>query len=435
MMEKIKNTIQRVFIFKDVIIILPLSILIFRIFFSQRRASVFDVIALAVLLIWRYILNRKPGRLLPKFLIVSVLLYMTSDLIGALLSDNKYWELTELRKYVHVFIGGLLFTTPLENKTRKLLITIFIIAAAVAGFQGIWQYFMIGIRSQGNLSHSILFAETLALASGSAIFMIFFRKDAILNLEIYRLFLLPVILLTLGGILFSGSRGVWIAFGVAMMVPLFMYEHRKALIFFLVSIIALSITFYFSINLRDKATSIITSIYTEDAKGSAGTRLELWKGALLIFKESPILGVGTGNFESSITRLVHEKKLKETPTLVHAHNIFLQALATRGIIGFATLATLFVALIKWGINEIRGHGGMGGYIIIFTTILTIVGGLTEDNLGTTKYLAAYCFTAGLLGSSGLAKEYFKIGDEPNRKTEHGRGNIKNLTDDKTLIKT
>jgi O-antigen ligase len=177
-----------------------------------------------------------------------------------------------------------------------------------------------------------------------------------------------------------------------------MYGLRKALIFLLVSIMALSITFYSSINLRDKAISVITSIYSEDAKGSTGSRLELWKGALLIFKESPILGTGTGNFESRIKNFVHERKLQEVPFMMHAHNVFLQALATRGIIGFATLVTLFVALIKWGINEIREHGGIGGYIILFTTILTIVGGLTEDNLGTIKYLSAYCFTIGLLGT-------------------------------------
>jgi hypothetical protein len=54
----------------------------------------------------------------------------------------------------------------------------------------------------------------------------------------------------------------------------------------------------------------------------------------------------------------------------------------------------------WGINETKFSGGIGGYIIAFCTILTIVGGLTEDNLGTTKYLAAYCFTIGLFGSIG-----------------------------------
>jgi O-antigen ligase len=150
--------------------------------------------------------------------------------------------------------------------------------------------------------------------------------------------------------------------------------------------------------LKEKATSIVTSFYTEDEKGSTGSRVELWKGALLIFKESPLMGVGTGNFESSIKRLVHEKKLKKTPTLVHAHNIFLQALATRGVFGIITTLGLFIALIKWGTEEIRNHGSVGGYIIILSTAFTMISGLTENNIEFTRFLAAYCFTIGLFGS-------------------------------------
>jgi O-antigen ligase len=176
----------------------------------------------------------------------------------------------------------------------------------------------------------------------------------------------------------------------------------------LLIIALLSIPFYTGNNLRNKAKSIVTSVYTEDVKGSTGTRIELWKGALLIFNESPLLGVGTGNFVPSINRLVQAKRLKEIPNVVHAHNIFLQALATRGILGFIILAMFFIALMKWGMSETKSHGGIGGYIIMFCTILTMVGGLTEDNLGTTKYFAAYFFTIGLIGPFGLIKEKFSV---------------------------
>ncbi len=419
-MEEIKKSIQRFIKFEDIILIIPLSILIFRIFFSQRRASVFDLVALGILLAWRFYYRHNPHRPLPKFLFVSVLLYMTSDLIGALLSDNQYWELTELRKYVHVFIGGLLFTTPIEERTRKILIILFFIAAAAAGFQGILQLFNAGVRAQGSLPHSILYAETLALVCGSAIFMMFFHNRNVFESKIGLFFLLIVLILVFGGILSSQSRGVWIALLVASAVTLSLYDRRKTVLFLACIIAVSSVIFYFRIDLREKTKSIITSVYTEDENGSTGTRIELWKGALLIFKESPLLGAGAGNFELNIKRLIQEKKLKQMPIMVHAHNIFLQALATRGMIGFTVLITIFISLIKWGMSEIAA-GRIGGYIIIFATILTIVGGLTEDNLGTTKYLAAYCFTVGFLGSSELAKEYFKIGVVPNCEAETKRG--------------
>ncbi len=401
--DRTKNLLGKLEKFKEVILIIPLSIIIFRIFFSQRRASVFDVVALAVLVIWRYFIAKKPFRRLPKFLIISVFLYMLSDFVGALLSDNRYWELTELRKYVHVFIGGLLFITPMEARTRKILVTLFFIAAAVAGAQGIWQYYKIGMRSEGSLPHAILYAETLALVCGVVIFMLLFHNRNMFESKIGLSFFLTVLFLTFGGILFSESRGVWVALFVASAVTLSLYNRRKTLLFLVCIIAVLSITFYFRVDLRERAKSIITSIYTEDVNSSTGTRTELWKGALLIFKGSPLLGAGTGNFESNIKRLIQERKLKQPLTMVHAHNIFLQALATRGIIGFAILAAIFTALIKWGASEIQSPWRIGGYIIIFSTILTMVGGLTEDNLGTTKYLAAYCFTIGLLAPLGFMK--------------------------------
>jgi O-antigen ligase len=83
--------------------------------------------------------------------------------------------------------------------------------------------------------------------------------------------------------------------------------------------------------------------------------------------------------------------------MVHAHNIFLQALATRGAVGFIATLGLFIALIQWGLEETRNHGGAGGYIIILSTAFTIMSGLTENNIEFTKFLAAYCFTIGLFG--------------------------------------
>ena len=74
---------------------------------------------------------------------------------------------------------------------------------------------------------------------------------------------------------------------------------------------------------------------------------------------------------------------------------------------------VFVALIKWGIREIN-YQRIGGYIIVLSGILTIVGGLTENNTEHAKYLAAFCFTVGLIGpyGEGKAQKEIKILSEP-----------------------
>jgi O-antigen ligase len=389
------------------VIVLTLVVLAGTIFFTDRRASVFDALPIGALLAWRFIFRREPQLKLPDSLITWTVLYLASCFVGALMSGDQNWQLNEFRRrYTHVFVAGLLFTAPLSAKNRKIVILSFFVAGSIAGAAGILQHFGLMYqqwsRPHGFSAHPILYTEILAFVCGSAILMLFIDKVDLFHSLGGRLLLIVIVFLTFGGILVSGSRGVWIALAVACPVTLLLYNRRKAATFLLSAIAVCVLALLLSSALRERASSIVTSFYTEDEKGSTGTRLELWKGSMLIFKKHPLLGVGTGNYQSSIEELIQEKKIKEPLVAMHAHNIFFQALATRGIIGLVLTAGFFVALIKWGIREIN-YQRIGGYIIVLSGILTIIGGLTENNTEHAKYLAAFCFTIGLIGPYGAGK--------------------------------
>lgn len=374
-------------------------------FFTQTGISLFGLMSIGVMLYWRFSRKHEPVRTLPKLLVVFAVLYVVSYLLGAILSENLQWAFTELRKYRHLLLGGLLFTAPISSKNRKIIITVFFLASALAGFIGILQYFDImhkGYdRPHGWSPNPVLYAEMLALVCGSAIIMLFVSNTGIYRTVKERIFLVSVVMLTSGGVLFSQARGVWVALLFACAITLILYDKRKAAIFIIAFVILSTAVFSLSDSLKQRAISIITSVHTESSTGSTGTRLELWKGALLIFRKSPILGTGIGDFEGDIKKLVHDQTLDEVNSTVYAHNIFMQALATRGIIGFFITCGLFIALLQWGVKEIRTDKGVGGYIIILSTLLTLIGGLTDNITEISKYLAAYCFTLGALGTLRL----------------------------------
>jgi len=373
-------------------------------FFTQRRNSVFDALSISALFIWRILLRHGQQRRLPKSLIIWTILYLISYGVGALISENRHWPFPELGSFRYVFVAGLLFTAPLPDQDRKTIIIFLFMTAALSGLIGILQYFgfihMDYPRPHGFSPHPILYAAMLSFVCGSSVILYFPLSKNPFQTKKERYFLLTTFLLTFGGIFLSGSRGVWLALVVACTVTLFIYNRKKAVSFLLTIIIVCVIIFALSDTLRQRAVSIVTFFNTEDTVGSTGSRIELWKGALLIFKESPILGSGIWDFEANINKLIKEKKLNNVDTAVHAHNIFFQALATRGIMGLLFTSGLLASLMIWGKKEIKCEGRVGGYIIILCTVLTIMGGLTEDNMELTKYLSIFSMTIGLIGPYG-----------------------------------
>jgi O-antigen ligase len=386
----------------ELFIVGTLSVFTTAIYLNEPRwTRAFGEAGFVALLLWALYHKRKPVNPIPHFLIVMSVLYILSYVVNSFMSPDPNWEYVNIRKYIYIIIGGLLFAYPLNDIYKKFMIVILFLSAAIAGAAGMLQYFglmrQMWDRPHGWSSHPIHYAAILAFVCGSAIFILSFRRNELFQSRVGRFFLLFVVMLTTGGIIVSESRGVWLAVVVACMLSLFLYNRRRAFYVSLLLVITLCIVFAFNTTLRQRATSIVTSVFGKNETSSTADRIQLWKGAVLIFKEYPLIGCGTGNFESEIKRLIAEKKIKNVFYKMHAHNIYFQALAARGIIGFIITMGFLTALIMWGIREMREHEGVGGYIIILSTILTIIGGLTENNIELAKFLAALCFTVGFIG--------------------------------------
>lgn len=77
---------------------------------------------------------------------------------------------------------------------------------------------------------------------------------------------------------------------------------------------------------------------------SVGQRLEMWRAAWKIFIRHPVLGVGTGAYQTSTQQLIHANVIASfVGRYDHPHNDYLNALASSGIVGF--LALLGVLLL------------------------------------------------------------------------------------------
>jgi O-antigen ligase len=150
---------------------------------------------------------------------------------------------------------------------------------------------------------------------------------------------------------------------------------------------------------------------------NVGTRLELWKGAVMLIREHPVLGMG---FDACRVRLAEYAQAGRLDPLVlqlpHLHNDVLQALATGGIVGFVLWAATLVAPLRFFLrrlgndaaHEARGPQfavALGGAFVV----LGYVGfGLTEVIFWSMKGSVFYALMVFLLMGFCLnAKE--KIG--------------------------
>ncbi len=384
-------------------LVVTLSGLSLSIFLSQTGIDICGLTSLFLFILWKFVLRYDSKKEIPKSLIIIVILFLLNLIISAALSDDRVEGFRELQKYWNLFLCGMLFTCPMDTINRKRIIVVYFMGATIASLVGIFQYYGIffkAVERAHGFMHPIHYAGNLALAFASAIILLLIRSDFFSPSSMARYVVLFATPVTFAGILFSQSRGVWIALIVSCVTVLQLYSRRKALILAIL-VISFSLTiFSLSVTLRHRAVSIVTSVYTEGPEGSTGNRLELWKGALIMFSESPILGKGVGSFEIEMNRLIAQGKVKQVPFTTHAHSIFLQTMATQGIVGLVILTAFVVFLFAWGLREVKYYGNIGGYVIIASMLLTIIGGLTENNIEISKYFAAWCLTIGLLGRYG-----------------------------------
>lgn len=192
------------------------------------------------------------------------------------------------------------------------------------------------------------------------------------------------LVMSLGGIISTTSRGAYIATIVSFIVMFVTSKKalKKLLPFGIISLTAVPIGLY----LRYTSTTI------DDFVNSTDTRFQIWESCLDMFTKNPIFGLGAGT-DNIHTLLVNEYGIDRT----HAHNLFIQMLVEGGIIGEIFLLAIIVLLYKNLIKIIKlQNKKYSKYSVMLMSSMVgfFIASCTEFTLQSPKELMMMFFVLG-----------------------------------------
>ncbi|MFH1282069.1 MAG: O-antigen ligase family protein [bacterium] len=294
---------------------------------------------------------------------VIFILIIVSFFLSAVFGIDVARSLSDFKSELHFLILFLVYYN-VKQEQAKALIKVFIISSVVVSAFGIFQYMLRinvsvdgvftipydylreispkiqhylslwGNRIRGTRSHPITFAE--------CVFFSFILNTAFIinskNIK-SKLFWSSGFIIQGIAIIFSYSRGVWLASVISLMLA-FVLMLRKKKIYMFVFAIILVFVFLFNLKLKQRLTgSDIAS------RESTQIRMHLWKSAIDISKDYLIFGIGVGNLKK-VYHKYQSPDITDKRAWSELHNVFLQVLVERGIAGFGIFVWLLIAIGK-----------------------------------------------------------------------------------------
>jgi O-antigen ligase len=205
------------------------------------------------------------------------------------------------------------------------------------------------------------------------------------------------VLIQFAVLLFTLTRGAYLALAGGLLVLLLLLRSKRALVGAVVLLGLLAAFVTYKPTDLDRTLSVPDLVQAPPDR-NVRTRLVLWEISLELFKRHPVFGVGMGDYSIETDKLLAERKVTTT---VDSHNIYLQTLATRGLFGFIPFVLFWLVLVRGLFRLLAGlqADSFGRYFVtgaIAATAAVLVGALTENNIDDQEVFIAYLFIVGLV---------------------------------------
>ena len=314
-----------------------------------------------------------------------------------------------------LWLAPIFFTFRARRISELLIWLMFGLATIVAGLIALHDIGLPGVpdfsrRAAGTTHPNIFGGISLALTCLTITSMNFFWRRSIFA----TIFMLFSTLMGITAVLFSGSRGAWVAMLVLMFISLICYWHRfrrSIRMLAVLTLVVIPIVGYQIPMVQQRMQQAIdqTEIYFKGTGGVAnqdtavGGRFEIWAAAWKMFEENPWFGVGLNQYKATAKRFVQEGQWESSINSIdihpHAHNEILDALATRGVFGFLALSLLFgdpLLIFHRRIGADHSHTSRLGCAGLLLVVAYVSCGITDVSLHFEEQIVVYLFSISVL---------------------------------------
>ncbi|HLJ50418.1 MAG TPA: O-antigen ligase family protein [Bryobacteraceae bacterium] len=247
-------------------------------------------------------------------------------------------------------------------------------------------------RYVANGSNANELGMMIALSIPMTCYLLTQRKHVFISLLLWLQIPLALI-----GILLTGSRGALITTGVAFLIFPFSLRRlpgwQKYFSLLLLVVLVIWAVWWVPQPVLER----FTTIKSELEGGTLTNRTFIWAAGLEVFREHPLLGVGSGAFGQSV--------LNQLDIPYVAHNTFLSVLVETGMVGAGIFLSLLASLFL-GALHLRG---MERALWVVLLLAWAVAGSSI----TWEYVKTTWFVFGLLAAFIGSREYDTLA-EPKR---------------------
>jgi len=318
-------------------------------------------------------------------------LFMSEERHRAFVDWESYWQLL-----IVFMVGAHIARVGVRERSCAVLLASAVASSCVAFIQraGGLHVGPIHIGSEHRVS-STLFTMTFAGILYQIIVFIAALAAAPIKTR-WRTLITAAAVLMFVALLLTMTRGAWIAVFAGLIAVCVLLRSR---VLALATVLAIAVMFLYTHHYRNDQgrTLAVDTFATEQADRNVATRLVLWDISWKMFLDHPLLGVGMGDYSREAEKRLAERHVRTT---VDSHNIYLQILATRGLVGFIPFVAYWVVLVMtlWKLARRAVKGSLARHYAIGAlgaTAAVLVGALTENNIDDAEVFAAFMFLAGL----------------------------------------